>query len=231
MKPMILSPRLLSVAGLIVAGSKVADIGTDHGFLPIWLAQNGISGQIIATDVREKPLRRAESNLKKYAVTDKVKLYQCNGLSAIKAEDADTVVIAGMGGETIAGILAQAPWMTDGRHSFILQPMSAAEKLRRFLAENGFCIETEKLVKEQRRLYLVIKARGGKMEICSRTQYYTGVCLNEDPYYPEYLAALTYIMKKALNNMKNTFNQEDIQRKKLFQEVLDETIKISKQIQ
>lgn len=154
-----LSLRLSTIASLIPFGAKVCDIGTDHGYLPIFLAQNGKVSSIIATDINEKPLETARRNIKKAAVCG-VELRLGNGLSQIKKGEVDTVVIAGMGGEVIADILKNGSFIVnDSSVSLILQPTTSPEHLRRFLCFQGFEILSETPVFENAKVYSVLLCR------------------------------------------------------------------------
>lgn len=161
MRERTLSPRLFAVAEWVPSGARVADVGTDHGFLPVWLLRNGRSGFVVATDLREGPLSVARGLVEKHNLETRCRLLCCDGLSGIAPGDADTLILAGMGGETISGILEAAPWTREGAHTLLLQPMSKAELLREFLAAHGYGIQQERLVPEGETLYHILKVRGG----------------------------------------------------------------------
>ena len=103
-----LSPRLRSVAGLVPPGARFADVGTDHAYLPVWLLQQGIIEHALVSDLRPGPLDRARSTAARYGLAERMEFRLCDGLSGIAPAEADTIAIAGMGGETIAAILAGA---------------------------------------------------------------------------------------------------------------------------
>jgi len=168
-----LSPRLDAIARMVPPGARLADVGTDHGYLPIRLLQEGRIRSAVATDIRPGPLSRAESNARAYNVHG-MRCVLCDGLAALSGEDADTIVIAGMGGETIAGILQRAPWTKNG-HRLLLQPMSRPEILRRFLAESGCRIFEEHLAEDNGRVYSILRAGGGRAEVYSEAELYTGL--------------------------------------------------------
>ena len=135
-----LTPRLRQIAAWVRQGAHLADVGTDHAYLPVWLTLQGRVASAIASDLRRGPLDRAQETGRRYGVGDRITFRLGNGLAAVAPEECDTIVIAGMGGENIAQILAGAPWTADGRHTLLLQPQSRAEALRRFLAEHGFAV-------------------------------------------------------------------------------------------
>lgn len=154
-----LDKRLQAVAALIRPGSRVADIGTDHAYLPVWLVRQGICPSAIASDLNEGPLSTARRTVEAAGLTAAIALCLGDGLASLRPNEVDDIVIAGMGGETIAAILEAAPWVKDARLHLVLQPMTRAEDLRRWLLHNGFSVETERLVQDGRRFYPVLAAR------------------------------------------------------------------------
>lgn len=155
MKP-ILTPRLQTVADMINDRGTVADIGTDHAYLPIYLISENKCRRCVAADIAVGPLNRAKEYITKYlGKTDRIETVLSDGLKSIK-DPCDVITVAGMGGETIAQILEEAD-LKKGQ-TVILQPMSKAHELRKFLFENGFEINDEKAVGEGDRVYSVIYA-------------------------------------------------------------------------
>ena len=151
-----LNPRLKAAAEFVRGGRKFADIGTDHAYLPIWLLKSGICPQAIGADLREGPILRAANNAYRYRVQNRLILRQCDGLSAIESSEADDVAVTGMGGELIVGIIEHTPWLRDPQKHLILQPMTAAEELRRYLCRSGFSILQERAVRDSGRVYTVM---------------------------------------------------------------------------
>ncbi len=152
-----LSRRLETIATLVPFGARVCDIGTDHGYLAIELIKTERADSVIATDIGEKPLLNAKKNIEKFGITD-ISLRLCDGLSGIEKGEADTVIIAGMGGEVIAGILDKGCNITkDLNITLILQPTTSPDFLRKFLCENGYKIITEIPVFENQKCYSVMK--------------------------------------------------------------------------
>ena len=133
-----ISPRLLCCASML-KGDFICDIGTDHAYLPAYLIQSGKAKQVIATDVKQGPLDSAKGTLKRYHVEQDIKLVLSDGFEKVNSKGITDVVIAGMGGETIRDILAapKAAFLKKGVN-LVLQPMTKAEILRPWLAENGF---------------------------------------------------------------------------------------------
>ena len=185
MRDFTLSPRLRLLADWVPPGARLADVGTDHAYLPVWLRLHGRAASAIACDLREGPLARARETGRAWGA-DGIDYRLGDGLAVVSPEEADTIVIAGMGGENIAAILARAPWAADGRHTLLLQPQSRAEVLRAFLAENGYAIRREALVKDRGTIYPVMEAGGGSMSL-TLGQYYGGADLLQDPLGDRYI--------------------------------------------
>ncbi len=153
-----LTPRLSAVASLVKGGGIVADIGTDHGYLPIYLIQTGRVKSAVAADIGREPLKNAEKSVRYYDLNDKISLRLSDGLREFKPTDANEIVFAGMGGTLIAEKLSETPWIKDENIHFIFQPQSRAEDLREFLYLNGFKILNELATHEARRVYITFDA-------------------------------------------------------------------------
>ena len=171
-----LSHRLETIAECVREGAKVCDIGTDHGYLAVFLKQTGKAKSVIATDLNPLPLKRAEKNIALSGVKG-IELRLCDGLSGIKPYECDTVIIAGMGGEVISHILKNGDHITTvGGVRLILQPTTSPEALRQFLCENGYEIKRELPVCENRKLYSVMVCEHlGKPHTKHCGFYYTGL--------------------------------------------------------
>lgn len=175
MDNIILCPRLQMAADFVRAGAAVADIGTDHAYLPAYLIMVGKCRRAVAADVREQPLENARQTIRRYHLEGQITACLSDGLAAIDPCQAEDIVIAGMGGELIAALLARAPWLRDGAKRLILQPMTHAEDVRRFLYENGFAVLEEQAVREGERLYVALCAQyTGKTIACSPGLPYLG---------------------------------------------------------
>lgn len=196
-----LSNRLRAIADWVPEGARFADIGTDHGYLPVWLLKNRIVPFAIAADLRESPLNTAIQTAKRYGVEDKVSFRLCDGLVGINPDEVDTVSIAGMGGETIAGILSAALWTRDKNIQLLLQPQSAFYDLRSFLYENGFRVIREKIIREGNRLYTVLEVRAGQEDTLSAGALWAGKNTN-DPLRGDFLDWLIRVLNKALSGMR-----------------------------
>ena len=141
-----LSNRLGQIARMVQPGSVVADIGTDHGQLMVYLAQNGTIRRGYACDINEKPLNKARQIIADYGLEDRIECVLASGLDGLQPGSVDTVVIAGMGGDLTARILDAAPWVREYHTRLLLQPMTKPDHLREYLCREGFRLELENAV-------------------------------------------------------------------------------------
>lgn len=151
--------RLERLYSMIDSRIGVVDVGTDHGYLPICLAERGYPGALFASDINKGPLETAINHARKAGWQDRIRFLLCDGLVLCPPEAVDTVVIAGMGGDTICSILDAAEWTMDRRVQLLLQPMTKAEVLRSWLVSNGYVIERETLTTDSGTLYQALSAR------------------------------------------------------------------------
>lgn len=174
MKKIELTPRLQAVASFVPDGARLADIGTDHAYLPVSLLLEGKIPGAIAADLRKGPLDRARMTAQEYGCTEQVSFRLCDGLAEIKSYETDVISIAGMGGETIADILSAAKWVNRNGIPVILQPMSSQPELRRWLWQNGYVIREEKLVREGDTLYVVFLVQAGESNPLTTAEEWAG---------------------------------------------------------
>ena len=166
--------RLLSAIPYLREGGVVADIGTDHAYLPIELCRRGICRRAVACDINEGPINAARANIRAAGLSDRIDTLCTDGLHGVEPYAPDDILIFGMGGELIVRILCEAPWVRDGQIGLILQPMSRAEVLRRYLWENGFTVLGETLSRADR-LYQTVYARyTGEAETFDATELLVG---------------------------------------------------------
>ena len=191
-----LTPRLRAVADRVPQGARLADVGTDHGYLPVWLILRGRLSGAIAADLRSGPLERARQTARQYGVEDRISFRQCDGLAAISGDEVDAVALAGMGGDTIASILAAAPWTQE--KTLLLQPMTGFPSLRYFLQNHGYRIGDERIAREGERLYTIWTATGGQMEPLSRAELWVGRQRGDDPLRGAYLDWMAGKAERAL---------------------------------
>lgn len=163
MRPVILSERMKMIAGLVPKGSSVCDVGCDHAYISVYLAQQGIADKIIASDLRPGPLETARANIEAYGLSDKIRTRLSDGLKEIRPGETDTVLISGMGGELIIRILKEGKETVDKAARLILSPQSVIPDVRRYIEENGFKITDEVMTKEDGKYYVGILAENLSM--------------------------------------------------------------------
>lgn len=200
-----LSKRLRAVASLVTEGASVADIGTDHGYIPIYLAEKGVSIRIIAVDINKGPLERARLHIMGHKhVCDRIETRLSDGLKKIAAGEIDTVIAAGMGGGLIVKILSESAAVVDTLSSLILQPQSEVDKVRRYLTNINFRIVEENMVCEDCKYYPMMKAIRAEAEIYTELEYIYGKQLldNKHPILKEYLHKEERIKKEIAQQLK-----------------------------
>ncbi len=153
-----LSERMLMAAKMVRKGSSVADIGTDHAYLPAHLILNGISPKALACDVRKGPLENAKKTVETYGIKDKITLRLSDGFDEIEPCEADDFIMCGMGGTLMEQLVSRTYWLKDVKKRLIVQPQSHAEDIRRFLVENGFEILFEDACIDGGKLYCAMAA-------------------------------------------------------------------------
>lgn len=168
-----LSNRLQACADFVRQGTRLADIGCDHGYVPVYLLSNGRINSAIAADINEGPLSSCRQLVEKNNLQGKINCVLSNGLEKISENEIDDIIIAGMGGELIAEILGKCSYIQ--KKHLILNPMTHPEPVRRWLYDNGFEIQNDIIVSDGRHFYSVFDAYyTGKFEIKSEADYYLG---------------------------------------------------------
>jgi len=182
-----LDRRLTAAADFVRPGAVFADIGTDHAYLPVFLAEKGVIKRAVAADINRGPIERAAANIAASGYSDIIKTRQTDGLVGLDGEGLTDIAICGMGGELIAKIIERAEFTRDASVRLILQPMTKAEVLRAFLINNGFNIIGEKLAKEDK-VYQIISAEyTGENDTYTDAELYLGRLNmeNKDPLISE----------------------------------------------
>ena len=197
--------RLKTAAELVRQNSRLADIGTDHAYLPAYLVLSGRVVSAIACDIVKGPLDNALNTLKEYNLTEKIELRLCDGLQGVKDNEVDDIVICGMGGELIATIIDNAKWVKSPDIHLVLQPMSAVDDLRSYLSSNGFRVDEEVLVKDGKRLYIVLSVYyTGENTDISADYLLVGNVTVDQPHGREYLEAQLKRLEKHVQMLLNT---------------------------
>lgn len=204
-----LSNRLLEIVKFVPKDSSVADIGTDHGYIPVHLIQHNISKKVIASDISPGSLDKTIEYVSHLNLNDKITPKLGDGLDVLKPNEVDTVIIAGMGGILISKILESNKEITETIENFIFQPMVASKELRQYLVNNGYSIVDESLAKEGRKFYEIIFAKRGRSSIQKDVYYEIGQKLveNNHPLLREFIehkkSEIQEIISKLGNNDSN----------------------------
>jgi tRNA (adenine22-N1)-methyltransferase len=201
-----LTPRLQTIADLIEPGSVIGDVGTDHGYLPIYLIEKGICSSAIATDINAGPAENARQAVRGAGLLENIDIRLGGGLLPYSVGEVDTVIIAGMGGLLIRDILIERPEMTQSVKRFILQPMVAQDELRRWLCQNHFKITNEMLSVEGQRIYEVMVVEHGHMTIDNELDYELGLYLikENDPLSVFFLEKKVKQTKEIIAGLKSS---------------------------
>lgn len=197
-----LDSRLYLCASFVRDGVKIADIGTDHAYLPIWLLLNGKIESALACDINEGPLNSGKADVLRYDLSDKITLRLSDGLENVEECEADDIIIAGMGGELISRILSDCSWAKNKEKRFILQPMTKCEVLIKWLYESGFEIIEQKACECDKKHYTVMVAKyTGNCTIPSRSFLYLGKLDTEDENSKAYLSHIvSHLEKRAIGD-------------------------------
>ena len=176
-----LSKRLEQVASMVTKGDIIADIGTDHGYVPIYLVEKGICPKAYAMDINQGPIESAIKNIENYGLSEKIQAIKSNGLEKLEPEKADTIIIAGMGGELMLRILKSAdPAVIAGIRTFLLSPQSELAIFRHGLEDLRLAIREERMLEEDGKYYTIMRVEHGEMHADSEAEYRYGMCLTED---------------------------------------------------
>ena len=225
-----LSKRLQAVADMVSQGYRVADVGCDHAYTSIYLAERGISPQIIAMDVNQGPIDKAKENIRKYGCSDRIEARKSDGLAKLKPGEADAILIAGMGGALAIQILLERPDILKEIKELVLQPQSEIGKVRKMLKQQGFLIIEENMVKEDGKYYVMMKAiqqekvnTGNNFALTKQEYIYYGRLLLEKkhPILQEYLHWELGICEAVLQNLNAEQTKNALARKKEFEEKIE----------
>lgn len=199
-----LSLRLRHIADMIPKCSCVADIGTDHGYIPIYCIVNEICQRAIASDINKGPIEISRKNIERYGIEDEIDTRVGPGLSVLKEGQADVIVIAGMGGILICDIIKEHIKIAQGASCLILQPVQYPEVLRKYLSMSDFCIVDEDIVKDENKYYHIIKVVKGKPANYEKEAYYYTGLVNikkKHPLLKDYVSFKINSLERILNGI------------------------------
>lgn len=216
-----LSKRLKTIADLVPKNSRLVDVGTDHGYIPIYLNLNQPMDQCIASDINKGPLESARRNMDKYNLKN-IELRQGSGLQTVSKEDGmEVVVIAGMGGYLVQNILQADEELVKTMKRLILQPQNNIPEIRRYVHSLGFKIEREIFLEEEGKYYTVIVAVPGKESYAKAVEYEYGKYLLEEstPLYKEWLTYKLKGYKDIMDKLKGVEGEQSKSRIEELEEV------------
>ena len=217
-----LSTRLLACAGFVNKGDRVADIGCDHGYLSIHLLTQGIARSCIASDVAKGPLQSAKDNARKFGVSENITFHLSDGVQSIP-RDFDTLVCAGMGGDTMIHILESAPWLKNEQYRLILQCQSKRPELRKWLYENGFAVRRETLAKDGKFCYPVTEVVYAPGESLKGAEFYITPALlkSGSPLLPEFYDRVVGGIRTSVEGLSRTGGEKYEEMKAVLEELLE----------
>lgn len=198
-----LSKRLQLVASFVSKGKIMADIGTDHGYVPIYLVRNQMVPYAYACDVNKGPLERANAHIAEAGLGGQIETRLGSGLSVLKPGEAEAIVIAGMGGPLMQRLLEESSEVTASVTELILSPHSEVDGVRRYLHKTGFCIVREAMIYDEGKFYIVFKAVPGEDKVYTELEYRFGKLLIEagEPVFLEYLQDCIRKLRKLQNRL------------------------------
>ena len=220
MRELQISRRLKAVAALVSPGLVLADVGCDHGYIPIYLIQKGQIPRAIAMDINQGPLLRAREHIREWGLEAYIETRLSDGLKALEPGEAQCLVIAGMGGPLMERILTQGAPVLKDMKELILQPQSEIGHFRQFLAENGYRIIEEDMVEEDGKYYPMMKAVQEKMKYTKKAEYLYGKKLLEKrhPVLREFLEKEDRASRELLKKLTQVETSSAEKRKEELQE-------------
>ncbi|MBR5155896.1 MAG: SAM-dependent methyltransferase [Clostridia bacterium] len=222
-KKLRLNPRLLKIAQLIPDCKSLADIGTDHAYVPIFALLEGKVSSAIASDINRGPVQRAKENAKAFGLEDKLSLRLGPGLETVKPNEAETIIVAGMGGILISEILENSKEVVKSAKHLILQPMTAAKELREYLIGHSFTIQKEVLVSEDDKIYNILCVDVGGRSEYSQKELILGKGLEDTApeLYSRYFKNIERKLKIRIAGLKSSGLKENQDLAKEAEALLD----------
>ena len=222
-----LSVRLQAVADMVTEGTKVADVGTDHAYIPIYLVEHDKNPSAIAMDINRGRLKKAEENISSHNLENKIETRLSDGLKQLHLGEADSVVIAGMGGGLVVKIMEEGTLHKKYVKEWILQPQSEISKVRQYLNENGYCIVEENMVIDEGKFYPMMRVTEGTIEEYTQEELCYGKCLlkEKNPILKKFLEKEIDIKKEILEKLHQTRGGQVAKR---IEEIEEETDRLQK---
>ncbi len=214
-----LSNRLQAVARQIPAGLRVADVGTDHGYLPVYLVVNDIAPKVIASDRGKRPLDSARQLISLLSLENQIDVRLGDGLSVLQPDEAEVICLAGMGGVAIKEIISAGLPLAQAAKRLVLQPQRNVPAVRRFLVSNGFKIVAEDLAEDDGFYYEIIAVEPGLMELTEQEADFGPLLLRDGhPLFKDFLILKETDLTQLLAAMADNNSKDSLQRKKQLEE-------------
>ena len=211
-----LSRRLSALAEMVTFGNRLADIGTDHGYIPIYLVSEGKIPSALAMDVKKGPLERAREHVAEYQLQSQITLRLSDGVQELRKNEADTVLIAGMGGGLVQKILSEGSQQLEDVQELILQPQSEIQQVRCYLRTHGWKITEEDMIEEDGKFYPMMKVVRGQAEPLEREeqtmQDFFGpiLLLRKHPVLLQWICREQEISERILEQLQQQAHKENI---------------------
>ncbi len=218
-----LSKRLQAVADLVSSGMVVADVGTDHGYIPIYLVSAGKNPRGIAMDINRGPLMRATEHIAQYKLTSQIETRLSDGVGALTVGECDCVIVAGMGGALTIKIMEDGETIFRSLQEFVLQPQSELSKVRQYLQTHGYQIVSENMILEDGKYYPMMKVKVGQAVLCSPLELRYGKYLLEqqNPVLKQFLEKEVQTKELILTKLKKETGEHIQNRIRQLQEELE----------
>lgn len=224
-----ISPRLMTIANYVHRGAVVADIGTDHAYLPIYVVQEGICPRAVAGDLNPGPFKTAQEAVQEAGLADKIDVRFGNGLVILEPGEVDTLIIAGMGGGTIREILKDSPEVVAKAARMVLQPMVDGGAMRLWLAEQGWYPTDEKLVEDEGRIYEVIALERAEQPIVEDPlviELGPKLIENKDPLFIPFLSKTLESLEAILEGLTRSKHPSAREREKEIRDKVEAMKKV-----
>lgn len=199
-----ISDRLIKVAQMITPDRRVADIGTDHGYVPIYLMQHGLAKHVIAMDVKEGPLAKARENIRLCGLEDVIEVRLSDGFEKLQSGEVESVCISGMGGELMKKLLLNGRHVTESIEEFVLSPHSEISLVRAYMHEMGHMIIEEEMLKDDGKFYTILKTARGSEPVYTalENRYGRQLLKKREPVFMAFLEERRRKQKLILENLK-----------------------------
>ena len=227
-----LSKRLFVTASMVTEGNKLADVGTDHGYIPIYLVEQKKIKTALAMDIGIGPLERAREHIEENGLKDYIGVRLSDGVKELKKGEADSVVIAGMGGGIIIKILSEGREVLSSVSELILEPQSEVDRVRKYLHKNGYVIDKEDFVKDAGKYYPIMHVIHGTPEReLEAWEYAYGPCLVRDKnsVLKEYLTYLCVQYGTILESLEKEDTEGTRERRRVIRQEISQ-IKLVEEI-